>query len=64
MNGILSKILVLGLSGNFQYLAYYRHQTEFQHSLVEVTFEINVLWGWCMLGINTLLSGGMIWKIM
>ncbi|KIP09942.1 hypothetical protein PHLGIDRAFT_115925 [Phlebiopsis gigantea 11061_1 CR5-6] len=53
---------MLGLSSNFQFLTFYTHRAEFPNML-QVTYELNAAWGWCMLGINTVLSSLTIWKI-
>jgi len=54
---------LLGFSGDFQYLFSYRGSTNDFNSLLQVAFRITSIWGWCMLGLNTVLTGAIIGKI-
>ncbi|KIP09943.1 hypothetical protein PHLGIDRAFT_115926 [Phlebiopsis gigantea 11061_1 CR5-6] len=55
---------MLGFSGDFQILAFYRDATAFSDHIEDIACQINAAWGWCMLGINTFLSGAMTAKIL
>ena len=59
----LTPTLVLGLSGNLQFFGYYHSPVEYADKLQLMLYEIRAVWGWCMLGTNTILTGAMIWKI-
>lgn len=59
---LLTEIIVLGLTGDLQRFAYYRNPLD--TSMMLIATQINAAWGWCMLGINTVLTTLMIWRIM
>lgn len=53
----------LGISGNFMYLAFYHSSVEYDDHFKLLAFQIYTAWAWCMLGVNTILTGLMIWRI-
>ncbi|KAI0768471.1 hypothetical protein BD413DRAFT_126095 [Trametes elegans] len=50
-------------SADAQHLAAYTRYEVYQDVLLEVTLNITVAWGWLMFAINTILTGGIIAKI-
>lgn len=57
-------LLVLCWSADAQHLAAYRHYDFYENTLLEVTLQITVAWGWLMFAINTLLTGAIVTKIL
>jgi hypothetical protein len=52
------------LSADFVGLSYYHNEEAFITHDELIGKKITAAWGWIMLGINTVLTGGMIWKIL
>ena len=59
-NTVLS---VLCWSADAQHLAAYKHYDFYENTLLEVTLQITVAWGWLMFTINTILTGAIIARI-
>ena len=55
---------LLGFSGDFQHLSYYHSTSEYLTAFKLNALKINAAWGWFTFGINTVLSGAIIGKIM
>ncbi|CAL1702361.1 unnamed protein product [Somion occarium] len=51
-------------SADAQHLAAYHHYDFYENTLLEVTLQITVAWGWLMFTINTLLTGAIVAKIL
>jgi len=51
-------------SADFQHLAAYRNEDFYEQTLLPVTLDITVAWGWSMFFANSLMTGGIIYKIM
>ncbi|KAI0086342.1 hypothetical protein BDY19DRAFT_995948 [Irpex rosettiformis] len=54
---------LLGFSGDFQHLEFYRSTQTYTETFKLHAFKINAAWGWFMFGINTVLSGAIIGRI-
>ena len=50
-------------SADAQHLAAYTHYDFYENTLLEVTLQITVAWGWLMFAINTILTGAIITRI-
>ncbi|KAI0699142.1 hypothetical protein BC835DRAFT_1503561 [Cytidiella melzeri] len=51
-------------SADAQHLAIYHHREFYENTLLPVTLDITVAWGWLMFTVNTLLTGGILLKIL
>lgn len=56
--------IVLCWSADGQHLAIYFNEEFYEKTLLPVTLKITVAWGWSMFFTNSLMTGGMIYKIM
>jgi hypothetical protein len=56
--------VVLCWSADGQHLAAYSHEEFYEKRLLPVTLDITVAWGWSMFVTNSLMTGGIIYKIM
>ena len=56
--------LVFCWSADFQHLAWYHHPEEYENTLVPVTIYIAVAWGFSMFFANSVMTGGILYKIM
>jgi hypothetical protein len=61
---LIKTLTVLCWSADAQHLAAYHHYNEYENTLLEVTLQITVAWGWLMFTINTLLTGAILGKIL
>ncbi|EKM52520.1 uncharacterized protein PHACADRAFT_63835, partial [Phanerochaete carnosa HHB-10118-sp] len=50
-------------SADAQHLAAYHHYDFYENTLLEVTLQITVAWGWLMFSINTILTSAIVTKI-
>ena len=55
---------VLCWSADAQHLAAYTHYDFYENTLLPVTLNITVAWGWLMFAINTILTSAIIAKIL
>ena len=60
---LIYPITVLCWSADAQHLAAYTHYDFYENTLLEVTLQITVAWGWLMFAINTILTGAIITRI-
>ncbi|KAI9461162.1 hypothetical protein F5148DRAFT_245312 [Russula earlei] len=51
-------------SADFQHLSYYHNSEFYENTLLLVTTDIAVVWGWSMFVTNSMMTGGIIYKIM
>jgi len=51
-------------SADFQHLAIYSRPEFYENRLLPITMDIAVAWGWSMFTANSLMTGGIIYKIM
>jgi hypothetical protein len=56
--------IVLCWSADGQHLAIYSNEEFYKKTLLPVTLKITVAWGWSMFFANSLMTGGIIYKIM
>ena len=56
--------LVLCWSADFQHLGFYANKDLYENTLLPVTLDITVAWGWFIFTNNTLMTGGILYKIM
>ena len=56
--------VVLCWAADFQHLAIYVDREYYENTLLPVTLNITVAWGWSIFIINTLMTGGILYKIM
>jgi len=56
--------IVLCWSADGQHLAIYSDEEFYRKTLLPVTLKITVAWGWSMFFANSLMTGGIIYKIM
>lgn len=56
--------VVLCWSADGQHLAAYSRPEYYENTLLPVTLDITVAWGWSMFVANSLMTGGIIYKIM
>lgn len=56
--------VVLCLSADGQHLAIYFNEEFYKKTLLPVILKITVAWGWSMFFTNSLMTGGIIYKIM
>lgn len=54
---------LLGLAGDFQQLTIYRSVDLYNNRFSMIALQVNAAWGWCIFGINTLLTGSILGKI-
>jgi len=52
------------LSADFEHLAYYARPEFYENTLLPVTMDIAMVWGWSMFICNSLMTGGIIYKIL
>ena len=60
----LSLDVVLCWSADFQHLAIYVNREYYENTLLPVTMNITVAWGWSVFVNNTLMTGGILYKLM
>lgn len=51
-------------SADFQHLGFYANRELYENTLLPVTLDITVAWGWFIFTNNTLMTGGILYKIM
>jgi len=51
-------------SADFEHLAYYARPEFYLNTLLPVTMDIAMVWGWSMFFCNSLMTGGIIYKIL
>jgi hypothetical protein len=56
--------LVLCLSADMQHLAIYHNKDFYEDTLLKVTLNVTVAWGWFMFALNTILTGSIIARIL
>jgi hypothetical protein len=56
--------IVLCWSADGQNLAIYSNEEFYKKTLLPVTLKITVAWGWSMFFANSLMTGGIIYRIM
>ena len=56
-------LVVLGISGDCMYLGFYHSAVRYNEHYKLMAFRVFSAWAWCMLGVNTVFTGLMIWKI-
>jgi hypothetical protein len=61
---IHSMRIVLCWSADFQHLGFYVNKELYENTLLPVTLDITVAWGWFIFTNNTLMTGGILYKIM
>jgi len=55
--------VVLCWSADAQHIAIYFNRDFYENTLLPVTLNITVAWGWFIFVINTLLTGGILYKL-
>jgi hypothetical protein len=55
--------IVLCWSADGQHLAAYSRLEYYENTLLPVTLDITVAWGWSMFVTNSLMTGGIIYRI-
>jgi hypothetical protein len=56
--------VVLCWSADFQHLAIYVNRGYYENTLLPMTLNITVAWGWSLFVNNTLMTGGILYKLM
>jgi hypothetical protein len=66
LEGLAQTCLTIALcwSADFEHLAYYARPEFYENTLLPVTMDIAMVWGWTMFICNSLMTGGIIYKIM
>ncbi len=64
MTYIPCRDVVLCWSADFQHLGIYANKDLYENTLLPVTLDITVAWGWFIFVNNTLMTGGILYKIM
>ena len=54
---------MVGLSGDFQQLSFYRNADLYNRKLAMVALDVNAAWGWCVFAVNTALTASIIGRV-